>query len=69
MPVPANLHLEIQAHRSHHYGILRSSFRANGKVKHANHGRAFGEEMARVNHLPLAAGTSAKWLTTLFKKA
>jgi transposase len=42
MPVPANLHLEIQSHRSRHYGIIRSSFRANGKVKHTNHGRISG---------------------------
>jgi hypothetical protein len=42
MPIPANLHLEIQSHRSQHYGIIRSSFRANGKVKHSNHGRVSG---------------------------
>ena len=42
MPIPANLHLEIQAHRSNHYGIIRSSFRTNGKVKHTNHGRISG---------------------------
>ena len=42
MPIPANLHLEIQSHRSHHYGLIRSSFRANGQVKHANHGRVSG---------------------------
>jgi len=42
MPIPANLHLEIQSHRSNHYGILRSSFRANGKVKHTHHGRISG---------------------------
>jgi hypothetical protein len=42
MPIPANLHLEIQAHRSQHYGIIRSSFRSNGKVKHSNHGRISG---------------------------
>jgi len=42
MPIPANLHLEIQAHRSQHYGVIRSSFRANGKVIHTNHGRISG---------------------------
>jgi transposase len=42
MPIPSNLHLEIQSHRSTHYGLLRSSFRANGKVKHTNHGRISG---------------------------
>ena len=42
MPIPANLHLEIQSHRANHYGILRSSFRANGKVQHTNHGRISG---------------------------
>ena len=42
MPIPANLHLEIQSHRSNHYGLIRSSFRHNGKVKHTNHGRISG---------------------------
>ena len=42
MPIPANLHLAIQAHRSRHYGVIRSSFRTNGKVKHTNHGRISG---------------------------
>jgi len=42
MPLPANLHLEIQSHRSNHYGIIRSSFRHQGRVKHTNHGRISG---------------------------
>lgn len=42
MPTPTNLHLEIQSHRKNHYGLIRSSFRANGKVKHTNHGRISG---------------------------
>jgi hypothetical protein len=40
-PVPP-VHLEIQRHRSSFYGVLRSSFRQDGKVKHSNHGRIIG---------------------------
>lgn len=36
------LHLEIQTHRRNPVGILRSSFREQGKVKHSNHGRLTG---------------------------
>ena len=40
-PAPP-VHLEIQKHRSSFYGVLRSSFRQDGKVKHSNHGRIIG---------------------------
>ena len=36
------VHLEIQKHRSNCYGLLRTSFRENGKVKHTTHGRITG---------------------------
>ena len=36
------LHLEIQTHRRNPVGILRSSFRQDGKVMHSNHGRITG---------------------------
>ena len=36
------IHLEIQKHRSSFYGVLRSSFRQDGQVKHSNHGRITG---------------------------
>src|SRR5512146_1180544 len=36
------IHLEIQTHRSKAVGILRSSFREDGKIKHSNHGRITG---------------------------
>lgn len=35
-------HLEIQTHRRTPVGIIRSSFREDGKVKHATHGRLTG---------------------------
>ena len=36
------IHLEIQCHRSNPVGLLRSSFREDGKIKHSNHGRITG---------------------------
>jgi len=38
------IHLEIQRHRAHPVGILRSTFRdpADGKIKHEQHGRLTG---------------------------
>ena len=36
------VHLEIQKHRSSVYGVLRSSYREDGLVKHSNHGRITG---------------------------
>jgi transposase len=36
------VHLEIQTHRANPVGILRSSFRKDGKVMHSNHGRITG---------------------------
>ena len=39
---PLPLHLEIQRHRGNPIGLIRSSFRENGKVKHSTHGRITG---------------------------
>lgn len=36
------LHLEIQTHRGKPCGIIRSTFREDGKVKHTSHGRISG---------------------------
>ena len=36
------LHLEIQRHRRHYYGLIRSSYREKGQVKHTTHGRLTG---------------------------
>ena len=36
------LHLEIQTSRKSPVGILRTSFRENGKMKHTQHGRITG---------------------------
>ena len=36
------VHLEIQKHRSSVCGVLRSSYREDGRVKHSNHGRITG---------------------------
>src|SRR5204863_6070944 len=54
MPIPANLHLEIQSHRSHHYGLIRSSFRLKGKVHHTNHGRIAGLPLEKLKLLQAA---------------
>jgi transposase len=36
------VHLEIQTHRAHPVGVLRSSFRQDGRIQHQNHGRITG---------------------------
>ena len=36
------VHFEIQTHRAQPVGLLRSSFRQDGKIKHTNHGRITG---------------------------
>jgi transposase len=36
------VHLEIQTHRAHPVGVLRSSYRQDGLIKHQNHGRITG---------------------------
>lgn len=39
---PKPLHLEIQHHRKNYYGIIRTTYRKEGKVQHTNHGRITG---------------------------
>lgn len=54
MSTPANLHLEIQSHRKNHYGLIRSSFRRDGKVHHTNHGRVSGLPLEKLKLLQAA---------------
>ena len=35
---PPRLHLEIQKYGQGYYGIIRTTFRQNGKIKHTTHG-------------------------------
>jgi transposase len=48
------LHLEIQRHRSNYYGLIRSSYREDGKVKHDNHGRITGLDLPRLKLIQAA---------------
>ena len=54
MTTPANLHLEIQSHRKHHYGLIRSSFRRDGKVQHTSHGRLSGLPLEKLKLIQAA---------------
>jgi transposase len=54
MAAPANLHLEIQSHRKNHYGLIRSSFRLDGKVQHTSHGRISGLPLEKLQLLQAA---------------
>jgi hypothetical protein len=54
MKAPRPLHLEIQRHRSHAYGIIRSSYRENGRVKHTTHGRITGMSVSQLKLLQAA---------------
>ena len=49
-----NLHLEIQTSRKSPVGILRTSFRENGKMKHTQHGRITGCSLEQLKLLQLA---------------
>ena len=49
-----NLHLEIQTSRKSPVGILRTSFRENGKMKHTQHGRITGCSLEQLKILQLA---------------
>jgi len=42
------LHLEIQRHRLRCYGLIRSSYRERGRVKHTTHGRLTGMELSEL---------------------
>src|SRR5437868_4030144 len=54
MKAPLRLHLEIQSHRAHPVGLIRSSFRQDGKVKHANHGRITGLPLSQLKLIQAA---------------
>jgi hypothetical protein len=49
-----NLHLEIQTSRKSAVGILRTTFRENGKMRHTQHGRITGCSLAQLKLLQLA---------------
>ncbi|MEJ2353791.1 MAG: IS1634 family transposase [Anaerolineales bacterium] len=49
-----NLHLEIQTSRKSPVGILRTSFRENGKMKHTQHGRITGCSLQQLKLLQMA---------------
>ena len=49
-----NLHLEIQTSRKNPVGILRTTFRVNGKVRHTQHGRITGCSLEQLKRLQLA---------------
>jgi transposase len=51
---PRRLHLEIQSHRANPVGLIRSSFRQDGKVKHSNHGRITGLPLAQLQLIQAA---------------
>jgi transposase len=51
---PRRFHLEIQHHRSKPYGVIRSSYREAGKVKHSNHGRLSGLPLEQLKLLQAA---------------
>jgi len=48
------LHLEIQKHRAQAYGLIRSSYRENGRVKHTAHGRITGMSVSQLKLLQAA---------------
>lgn len=54
MKTPRPLHLEIQQHRKHVYGLIRSSYREKGRVKHTTHGRLTGMSLAQLKLLQAA---------------
>jgi transposase len=49
-----NLHLEIQTSRKSPVGIVRTTFRENGKMKHTQHGRITGCSLEQLKTLQLA---------------
>jgi hypothetical protein len=51
---PLPLHLETQRHRGNPIGLIRPSFRENGKVKHSTHGRITGLTLEQLKLLQAA---------------
>ena len=49
-----NLHLEIQTSRKNPVGLLRTTFREEGKIKHQQHGRITGCTLEQLKLLQLA---------------
>jgi transposase len=49
-----NLHLEIQTSRKSPVGIIRTTIRENGKMKHSQHGRITGCSLEQLKTLQLA---------------
>ena len=49
-----NIHLEIQTSRKNPVGLLRTTFREKGKVKHSQHGRITGCTLDQLKLLQLA---------------
>jgi len=49
-----NLHLEIQTSRKSPVGIVRTTFRENGKMRHTQHGRITGCSLEQLKLLQLA---------------
>lgn len=54
MNTQRRLHLEIQRHRTHAYGLIRSSYREDGKVKHTTHGRLTGMSLIQLKLIQAA---------------
>lgn len=54
MKTARRLHLEIQRHRAQAYGLIRSSYRENGRVKHTTHGRITGMSVSQLKLLQAA---------------
>lgn len=48
------VHLEIQGHRKSCYGLIRSSYRHDGKVKHSTHGRITGMSRSQLRLIQAA---------------
>jgi hypothetical protein len=51
---PLPLHLEIHRHRGNPVGLIRSSYREHGKVKHSTHGRITGLTLEQLKLLQAA---------------
>jgi hypothetical protein len=54
MKKPRPLHLEIQRHRRQYYGLIRSSYRQKGQVKHTTHGRLTGMSLSTLKLIQAA---------------
>ena len=55
MPATTNMHLEIQnANTDKPVGVIRSSYREEGKIKHKQFGRITGQPLEQLKILQLA---------------